>query len=90
MIKKTKATKINGADNEHEEMCEIECVKCKIIKENSALTEVLHEMLVSELKEDLIGLTIRSDDEDYERDEKAYEAIENNLKSMHERHNIEK
>ena len=71
-------------------MHEKECVKCEIIKEHSALMEVLHEMLVSELKDDLISIRIRSDDEEHKSDEKACEAIENSRKIMQERHNIEK
>ena len=69
--KKTKVTKSNNTDNECEEMCERECVKYKIIRKNSALTEVMHKMLVSELKDDLHSLTVKSDDEDNESEEKA-------------------
>ena len=68
-----KATKSNGADNEHEKMNKKECVKCKIIQKNSTLTEFMHEMLVSHLKSDLFSWTVQSDDEDFESEEKAHE-----------------
>ena len=51
-----KATKSNGADNEMEVYYETEGVKCKILQENSAFTEVLFEMLVSDLKTELISV----------------------------------
>ena len=52
-------------------MCEKECEKCKFTQENSALTEVMCEILVSELKDDLYCLIDKSEDEDYECDEKS-------------------
>ena len=58
-MKKTRVTKSNGADNEHEEMHEKERAKCKIIQENSTLTGVMYEMLVSEMKADLFSLTVK-------------------------------
>ena len=54
------------------------------MQENSALTEVMHEMLVSELKDDLCCLTDKSEDEDYKFDEKAHEVIEINRKCIDE------
>ena len=48
-----------------------------MLHENSALMEVLHDVLVTELKEDLIILTVKSDDVEYESHEKAHLAIDN-------------
>ena len=70
-------------------MCEKECVKCKITQENSALTEATYEMLVLELKYDFYSLTVKSDDEECESEEKEQEAIDNDRKITHERHNVE-
>ena len=47
-------------------------------------------MLVSNLKKELISLTNRNDDEECESDEKAYEAINNNINMVNEKHNMEK
>ena len=70
-------------------MNEKECVKCKIIQENSALMEVMYEMLVSDLKSDFLSLTVQSDDEDFESEEKVHEGIDNHPKIIDERHDIE-
>ena len=81
---KTKVIKSDGVDNEIEEACEKECVKCKTLQENSDLTEVLCEMLVTKLKQDLFGLTVKSDEVDYDSVEKAHEEIDNHgKKKMH-------
>ena len=70
-------------------MHEKEREKCKVTQENSALTEVVREMLVSELKDDLCCSTEKSEDEDYEFDEKAHEVMENNRKCIDKKCNIE-
>ena len=89
IIKKIKATKSNGSDNEQEEEYEKECVKYKTLQENSALTEVMYEMLVSELKKDPLSLTVKTNEEDYERYEKEHLAIDNMGKIIDERCYIE-
>ena len=59
-------------------MCERECAKCQIMQENSAFTEVMHEMLVSELKADLFSSKVKSEEQDYESEENSNEVIANN------------
>ena len=49
----------------------------------------MHEMLVSELKDDLCCLLNQSEDDDYKFDEKAQEVMENNRKCIDEKCNIE-
>ena len=51
-----------------------------MLQKNSDLTEVLYEMLVTKLKQDHFRLIVQSDEEDYESDEKAYEAMYNHGK----------
>ena len=55
--------------------------KVKTLQENSDVTEVLYETLVNKLKQDLFGLTVKSDEVDYDSIEKAYEAIDNHGKN---------
>ena len=69
-------------------MQEKEHEKRKVAWENSALTEVMHEMLVSELKNDLYFLTDKTEDDDYEFGRKAQEAMESNRKCIDKKCNI--
>ena len=49
----------------------------------------MHEVLVSELKDDLHSLVGKSDDEDYESEEKAHETLENNREIIDDKCNVE-
>ena len=46
-----------------------------MLQENSDLTEALHEILVTKLKQDIFRLTVKSDGVDHESTEKVHEAI---------------
>ena len=60
-----KVNKINVDENEHNEDDEKECAKCKINQENSTFTEAMHQITVSELKKELLNLTVKSDEEEF-------------------------
>ena len=55
--------------------------KVKTLQETSDLTEVLYETLVTKLKQYLSGLTVKSDEVDYDSVEKAHEAIDDHGKN---------
>ena len=84
-----KATRSNGVSNEIEEDHEAECEKHEAIQENSALTEVMCEMLVSEIKSDLLTLKVHSEDEDFESEEKFCEEVDEKRTTVDERQDIE-
>ena len=65
-------------------------MKYEILQENSAFTEVLYGILVADLKEELVSVIIRNDEEEYESDEKACEAMENNCNKTYEKYNVKK
>ena len=50
----------------------------------------MYEMLVLELKQDLFMLIVESEDEDFESEEKAHEAMYNKRKIIDEKYNIKK
>ena len=80
-----RVTNSNGVNNEIEEDHEALCVKHKILQENSALKEVMHEMLLSDIKLEFLTLKVHSDDEDYESEEKMYEEIDKKRNAIKEK-----
>ena len=85
----TKETKSDGINNKIEKDYETACSKHKTLLENSALTEVMHEMLLSDLKSDFLTLKVHSEDEDFESEEKFYEEIDEKSKTIDKKHNVE-
>ena len=52
-----------------------------MLQENSALTEVMCKMLVLELKQDRFMLTVESEDEDFESEERRMKQWTMNVKA---------
>ena len=49
----------------------------------------MHEILVSELKEELFKVTVKSHEEEHESNEEAYLEIDNTIKIIEDTFNIE-